>query len=207
MKLPASTARRQGKSAKNLAVAPGSIPPHERIVAVAREMFCRDGIHATGIDRILAAAGASKMTLYARFGSKDALLREVLTREGAAWRAAYFAAVIDATTAAGDPLHHLIAGLGTLFHRDAFYGCAFMNAIAEHTKGEAWLRDLAAEHHRLILGFLGAHATTAGFDTPDITARQLLLLLDGCMAALMVTGDAAVLEIAERNLHAILRRD
>ncbi len=181
--------------------------PHERIVAIAREMFCRDGIHATGIDRILAAAGASKMTLYSRFGSKEALLREVLLREGADWRDAFFAAVLAATPPGTDPLPHLVAGLGTLFRRDAFYGCAYMNAIAEHTKGEAWLRALAANHHRDILAFLGTHAAAAGFPTPDITARQLLLLLDGSMAALMVSGDPTVLDIAERNLHAILRRD
>jgi len=30
--------------------------PHERILEVARELFCRDGIHGTGIERILTAA-------------------------------------------------------------------------------------------------------------------------------------------------------
>lgn len=60
------------------------LAPDERILEVARELFCRDGIHATGIDRILTEAGASKMTLYSRFGSKEALLREVLVREGQA---------------------------------------------------------------------------------------------------------------------------
>ena len=170
-------------------------------------MFCRDGIHATGIDRILAAAGASKMTLYSRFGSKSALLREVLLREGAEWREAFFAAVSEAAAKGGDPLPHLITGLGALFRREPFNGCAFMNAIAEHTKGETWLREMAADHHRQILGVLGGYAAAAGFAEPAITARQLLLLLDGAIAALMVTGDPSVLDIAKRNLAAILRRD
>ena len=52
------------------------LAPDERILEVARELFCRDGIHATGIDRILTEAGASKMTLYSRFGSKEALRSE-----------------------------------------------------------------------------------------------------------------------------------
>ncbi len=181
--------------------------PHERILRVAREMFCRDGIHATGIDRILALAAASKMTLYSHFGSKNGLLREVLVREGDDWRAAFFAAVAAATPAGESPLPQLVAGLGSLFHGGGFYGCAFMNAIAEHTKGEAWLRDLAAEHHRHILQALRDHAAAAGFPEPAITARQLLLMLDGAIAALMVTGDPAVLEIAERTLRAILRQD
>ena len=68
-------------------------PPHARLVGVAREMFCRDGIHATGIDRILAEAHVSKMTLYSRFGSKEALVREVLRQEGAEWRTHFFTAV------------------------------------------------------------------------------------------------------------------
>ncbi|MGI4943795.1 MAG: TetR/AcrR family transcriptional regulator, partial [Janthinobacterium lividum] len=64
----------------------GAAPPHERILAAARDLFCRDGIHSTGIDRILQEASASKMTLYSRFGSKEALVRLVLHQEGEAWR-------------------------------------------------------------------------------------------------------------------------
>ena len=178
---------------------PEAPSPHERIVHVARELFCRDGIHATGIDRILAEASASKMTLYARFGSKEGLLREVLQQEGAEWRENFFAAIDDGTPA---PLTRVIAALAKMFERGRFYGCAFMNAIGEHTKGAPWLRDLAAEHHRLILAFLESQA--AGYDEPALLARQLLLLVDGAMAALMVSGDPAVLKIAERNLQAIL---
>jgi hypothetical protein len=37
-----------------------------------------------------------------------------------------------------------------------------------------------------------------------LLARQLLLLVDGTVAALMVSGDPAVLKIAERNLSAVL---
>lgn len=62
-----------------------------RILEVARELFCRDGIHATGIDRILSEAGASKMTLYTRYGSKTGLLRAVLLQEGEEWRERFFA--------------------------------------------------------------------------------------------------------------------
>jgi AcrR family transcriptional regulator len=177
--------------------------PHERIVDVAREMFCRDGIHATGIDRILAAAQASKMTLYARFGSKEALVREVLQQEGTEWRARFFAALCLAE----DPRERLlrvVPALAEWFQGERFYGCAFMNAVAEHTKGQPWLRELAAAHHREIIAFLAAQARAAGMAEPDILARQILLLIDGAIAATMVSGDPGVLAIAERNLRAIL---
>jgi AcrR family transcriptional regulator len=157
----------------------------------------------TGIDSILEAADASKMTLYSRFGSKDALLREVLLREGEAWRDRFFAAM-SADEDGREPLSRVVRAIETLFRGERFYGCAFMNAIAEHTKGEAWLRELAAEHHRIVLAFLAERAAVAGCKEPEILARQLLLLIDGTIAALMVSGDPNVLNIAELNLSAVL---
>jgi AcrR family transcriptional regulator len=183
--------------------ADGQRPPHERIVATARVLFCRDGIHATGIDRILADAGASKMTLYARFGSKEGLVRAVLEQEGLEWRQHFFAAIATATEPR-ERLHRIVPALADWFRGESFYGCAYMNAVAEHTKGERWLRELAAAHHAAILGFLTAEATAAGYAEPALLARQLLLLIDGMIAAYMVSGDDGVLAVAERNLRAIL---
>ena len=179
-------------------------PSHDRIVEAARDLFCRQGIHATGIDRILAAAGASKMALYGRFGSKEALLREVLAREGAEWRSAFFAAV---QAAGPDPMAQLRAPAKAMeqwYRGGRFYGCAFMNAIAEHDKNDQWLRDIAAEHHRHVLVFLEGLAIRAGLSEAPIVAKQLLLLIDGATAALMVTNDPAVLSIMARNLDAVL---
>lgn len=183
--------------------------PHERILEVARELFCRDGIHATGIDRILAEASASKMTLYSRFGSKEALLREVLAREGEAQRDLIFATVEAAGPDPVASLHAVIAALRKWFDSDRFYGCAFMNAAAEYTKGsgaEPWLRDLTRLHHTAILERLGALAEQAGYPEPALMARQVLLVMDGAIAALMVSGDPDVLTISERNLKAVLAR-
>ena len=63
------------------------LPPRERILAAARELFYRDGIRAVGVDAIAAAAGTNKMTLYRHFDSKDALVSaylEQLSAEGEA---------------------------------------------------------------------------------------------------------------------------
>ena len=179
-------------------------PPHERIVQAARDLFCRQGIHATGIDRILAAASASKMALYGRFGSKEALLREVLAREGADWRQAFFTAV---EAAGPDPLAQLRAPAAAMrlwYQGGRFYGCAFMNAIGEHDKEEHWLREIAADHHAQVLAFLHRLAEEAKLAEPAIVARQILLLIDGATAALMVTKDAGVLMIMARNMDAVL---
>lgn len=179
-------------------------PPHLRLIEVARDMFCRDGIHATGIDRILSTAGVSKMTLYTRYGSKEALVREVLRQEGSDWRAAFFAAVLAASPDPRERLHQSIASLEPWFGGERFYGCAFMNAVAEYAKGERWLRDLAAAHHREIITFLTDRAAEADYNEPGILARQIMLVIDGAIAAFLVSGDKAVIDIAGRNLAAVL---
>ena len=185
------------------------LPPHERIVEVARELFCRDGIHATGIDRILTQAGASKMTLYGRFGSKEALVREVLGREGAEQRTALLALIDAASPDPAARLHAVVPALRAWFEGGRFYGCAFMNAAAEHAKGpgmrDGWLREMTDQHHAALRGTLTELAQAAGCAEPGIVARQVLLIIDGAIAALMVTGDVTVLDVTERNLRAVLR--
>ena len=187
---------------------PRRTPPHERIIEVARDLFCRDGIHATGIDRILTEAGASKMTLYGRFGSKEALVKEVLAREGADWRDTFFALVEQAGPDPVGRLRETVPALRAWFDGARFYGCPFMNAAAEHSKGrsgEPWLRDMTAQHHAAIIAFLAGLAQAAGYAEPRMLARQILLLLDGAIAALMVSGDESVLDVAARNLQAVLK--
>src|SRR5437870_11970786 len=54
------------------------IPPRERILSVAADLFYRHGIRAVGVESIAEAAGTNKMTLYRHFASKDELVAEYL---------------------------------------------------------------------------------------------------------------------------------
>src|SRR6266487_945591 len=54
------------------------IPPRERIIAVAADLFYRHGIRAVGVEAVAEAAGTNKMTLYRHFTSKDELVAEYL---------------------------------------------------------------------------------------------------------------------------------
>ena len=54
------------------------IPPRERILAIAADLFYRHGIRAVGVDSIAEGAGTNKMTLYRHFASKDELVAEYL---------------------------------------------------------------------------------------------------------------------------------
>src|SRR5438876_6868971 len=107
------------------------IPPRERILSVAADLFYRHGIRAVGVDAIAEAAGTNKMTLYRHFASKDELVAEYLRERARLANAAW-----DRLTAAypGDALAQLRAWLAKMAERLAHAderGCALVNAAVE----------------------------------------------------------------------------
>src|SRR3984885_7419078 len=52
----------------------------ERILAAATTLFHREGIHATGVERLTEHAHVSKRTFYQHFSSKNELVEEYLRR-------------------------------------------------------------------------------------------------------------------------------
>lgn len=144
------------------------------------------------------------MTLYTRYGSKEALVREVLSQEGAEWRKTFFSAVLATSANPRERLRQVMTALAPWFEGDRFYGCAFMNAVAEHAKGERWLRELAAAHQSQVVAFLAQQAEEAGYEEASMLARQIMLVIDGAIAACLVSGDTSVIGISARNLAAIL---
>src|SRR6266851_329753 len=120
--------------------------PRERILAAARELFYRRGIHAVGVDAIAEAAGTNKMTLYRHFASKDALvaacLSEVTQEFDLAWDAI-------ASAHAGDPKGQLMAWLrhdGEFKEYEAERGCALANAAIELPDKDHPTRRVIREH-------------------------------------------------------------
>src|SRR5689334_4208837 len=52
---------------------------HRAILGAAEEVFLRSGYLGTNMDEIATLSGVSKQTVYAHFGSKEALFVEVIT--------------------------------------------------------------------------------------------------------------------------------
>jgi AcrR family transcriptional regulator len=60
------------------AAAPAAPRPRERILTTARALFYREGIHATGVQRLADAAHVSKRTLYEYFPSRNQIAEAYL---------------------------------------------------------------------------------------------------------------------------------
>jgi len=99
-----------------------------RILKAAAEVFGRRGIHAAGMNEIVEAAGASKLTIYKNFGSKEGLVEAVLTDRTQRVRAWHNAAV-DAAPAGREQILAVFELIATWYAEAGFRGCAMMNAV------------------------------------------------------------------------------
>src|ERR1700689_1723777 len=168
----------------------------DRLLSAATHLFCKNGINATGIDAIIDEAGTAKTTLYKLFGSKTNLVHAVLESEGKQWRE-WFIAAIEA--GGGDPqtkLARIFPALKIWFGEERFYGCPFINAVAEHDKDQKQFRNIALRHKKVVLAHIEKLAAEMGAADPEVLAHQLALLIDGAIVAAMVSGDPGVADTA-----------
>lgn len=107
--------------------APAAPGARERILLTAHELFYRDGIRATGIDRVIAESGVAKLTFYRHFPSKNELVREFLEYRHRRWMA-WFA---DALQRHGGDGKALVPALAEWFGSSNYRGCAFINSVGE----------------------------------------------------------------------------
>jgi AcrR family transcriptional regulator len=165
-----------------------SPPPRERILAAARELFYRRGIHAVGVDAIAEAAGTNKMTLYRHFASKDVLIAACLgelTREfDVAWDAI-------AAAHASDPKGQLIAWLrhsGDFKENEAERGCALANAAIELPDKDHPARRVIREHKTALRERLIRLCRDAGLADPERLADEIFLIWEGARVTAQSVG-------------------
>ncbi len=168
----------------------------EQLVDTARRLFYENGIHATGIDKILAEAGVSKMTLYKHFKSKEELVLAAIRRHDEMSRNEFMREV---ERRALNPLERLLAVfdvLGEWCSMDGFHGCPFINAAAEYGEPESPIRQACAEHNRMFYTYMRDLAAAAGAAEPEELARQLAFLVQGAIVIAYVNGDADAAKVA-----------
>lgn len=112
------------RSQKTVAPPP---PARERILLCAHALFYKEGIRATGIDRVIAESGVTKVTFYRHFPSKNDLILAFLEYRHAHWMAWF----VDALHRHGNQLDALVPALAEWLGDEGFRGCAFINSVSE----------------------------------------------------------------------------
>jgi len=164
------------------------VPPRERILSVARDLFYERGVRAVGVDEIAEVAGTNKMTLYRHFASKDQLVAECLRQFARQSQAEW-----DRLAAAhpGDPRGELIAWLAAMTDHiiaDGGRGCALANAAVELAEKDHPARKVIEEVKRGQRDRLVRLCLAAGLDEPEFLADELFLLLEGARVSAQSVG-------------------
>ncbi len=149
--------------------------PRERILQAAHDLFYRDGVRATGIDRVIAESGVAKLTFYRQFASKDELVLAFLALRHERWMAWFDAALArhGGTTAA------IVPALREWLGSADFRGCAFLNSVAE--LGAALPEvNAAARGHKAALARAVAALMPASRGRARL-ARAIALAIDGAI--------------------------
>jgi AcrR family transcriptional regulator len=179
----------------------------DQLLDTAARLFYAHGITATGVDTVVREAGVSKPTLYAHFGGKAGLVAAVLEQRHAVRSAWIEAWVLREEDPRLRPLA-VLAELGAFYEREGSRGCAFLNAAAELVDADHAGRAAVRAEKAWLQGFLADLARGAGLRDADRVASQLLLLVDGVGARVLVQGpQAAAAAVADATQVARLLLD
>ena len=157
-----------------------------QLLATAERLFYEQGFHATGIDRIVAAAGVVRMTLYNHFASKEALVMAVLQA-----RHARFLASLDAATASASPgktTQALVEAHGRWLERYSQHGCIMAKAMGEFAEHSAEIHALAVAAKADLMARLESAVARDGLELHSGLARRLFVVLEGSNTTVALLG-------------------
>ncbi|NUS43710.1 MAG: TetR/AcrR family transcriptional regulator [Mycobacteriaceae bacterium] len=179
----------------------------EHVLTVARELFYNEGIRATGVDRVAAAAAVAPTTLYRLFSSKDELVAAYLEREFRHYREWFTAAVRSGT----DPRTAILAvfdALAAQVGAPDCRGCPFLIALSEFPDGDLLSHQRAMEMKEWVYAQFHTLATAFASGVPDRgvarVADQLFLLMEGVYATVPSFGPSGPADRARGMAESVL---
>jgi AcrR family transcriptional regulator len=176
------------------------LAPDARILLTAHDLFYRDGIRATGIDRVIAESGVAKKTFYRYFPSKDDLIVAFLEYRHENWMNWFR----DALARHGGTLGALVPALAEWFGGEAYRGCAFINSVVEVGGTLPQAVDISRRHKRDMTTAI--RAVLPASRTAKADAQALALAVDGAIvAAQFADSPADALKALARVVRAVKR--
>ncbi len=170
--------------------ADGSTRQH--IIDTAYSLFYQRGFGRVGVDSVAEHAGLTKRTLYYHFASKDELLAAVLEHHGAL--------AIERIQRWGGQLHGTVADLTDALFRElaawaakpGWEGAGFTRIVMElaDLPGHP-ARAIARRHKAALEDWLAGEFERRGASSPAQLARGVAILIEGCIAPVLVHGDAS----------------
>jgi AcrR family transcriptional regulator len=179
------------------AMARTAIPTRERIISAANALFYNDGIRGVSVDAVAEKAGVTKRTLYYHFRSKDDLVAAYLAGRDQPNLALFRSWFSVADGGLPDKVEAIFRHLARSARHPKWKGCGFLRTSAElaNMPGHPAMK-IGAAHKKKFEAWLRATFEAEGIAEPLRLARQILLLLDGSFAVVLLHRDASYMETA-----------
>jgi TetR/AcrR family transcriptional repressor of nem operon len=159
-----------------------------RIVAVAAREFCRNGVAATGLADVMAAAGLTQGGFYRHFASKDQVLEESL--DIASQTLIHRIEPAAKESSGKSALNAALASYLSTDHRDnAAGGCPFVALGSELARGSERVRDAATTGVRAVLDTIAGEVEGVSRATAKRRALVILSTLVGALTLARMVDD------------------
>ena len=179
-------------------------PLREHILDVADRLFYGQGLHAVGIDRVIAEAKIAKTSLYRYFPSKDALIRAYLERRNQQFWHLLEAALADCDPKPMAQLVGVTDFIAQLLIQPECQGDPFLLAASEFADAEHLSRQVIVEHKAGVCDRITALAKAASLKQPQLLATQLTMVIDGGFSQVRYLDSKQVSDTFQRAATALI---
>src|SRR6266700_1024627 len=185
-------------------MARSSDPTRERIVSAASTLFYSEGIRAVSVDAVAAKAGLTKRTLYYHFKSKDDLVAAYLAARDQPNLALFKRWFTEADGGPAEKVEAIFRHLARSASHPKWKGCGFLRTSAElaNLPGHPAIK-IGAAHKKKFEDWLRITFEAEGIGDATRLARQILLLLDGSFAVVLLHRDPSYMETAGQAAFAL----
>jgi len=163
----------------------------ERILRTAHDLFYAEGLRATGIDRVIAEAGVTKVTFYRHFPSKNDLILAYLNLRHEQWMG-WFTTALERHGGAAQGAQVLAPVMEEWFRGRAlgdFRGCAFLNGVSEMGPAMPAVIDLTRQHKQEMTDAIEALLPPS--ENRRLAAEALACAVDGAIVQAQYSVDLA----------------
>jgi len=179
----------------------------QRIVEAAYRLFRRKGFLRSGVDEIAAAAGVTKRTLYAHFGSKDRLLEEVMAAQADIALAMFSKDIARGTGSARQVIETMFDDMERWATKPRWPGSGYSRLAMElaDLPGHPG-RRIARSHKASLEALFAVRLAELGVADAAELSRRIWLLCEGAMTMLVIHGDPAYIRSASAAAVVLLER-
>ncbi|MFG3258698.1 TetR/AcrR family transcriptional regulator [Streptomyces sp. NPDC048172] len=178
------------------------LPPRERVLDAAEELFQNEGIQRVGVQAIADRAGTTKMAIYRHFATKDELAAEWLRIVAADYRAAFDRVEAEHPGSPRQQILGLARFIAEGLPEISYRGCPFINSLAELPDRAHPARQVVERHKAEQARRLGAMCAAAGLPDPEQATAEITFVLEGALVSMQ---NGSVDRVAERVLRSVER--